>query len=108
MAIRFCVKSAHKVTVISKQIEFTTSNADKYIEVSIKDYPNYKNISVADIYVGGFAGSSDIAHSSYKDVFRVEKDSYDPNSGKLVIRARWIAGTAELPCRMTVPIIIVE
>ena len=80
MAIRFGVKSAHKVTVISKQIEFTTSREDKYIEVSIKDYPNYKNISVADIYVGGFAGSSDIAFSPNKDVFGVEKDSYDPNS----------------------------
>lgn len=108
MAIRFGVKSAHKVTVISKQIEFTTSGEDKYIEVSIKDYPNYKNISVADIYVGGFAGISDIAYSSNKDIFGAEKDSYDPNSGKLVIRAHWIAGTTGLPCRMTVPIIIVE
>lgn len=110
MAIRFGVKSAHKVTVISKQIEFTTSGPDdkKYIEVSIKDYPNYKNISVADIYVGGFAGSSDIAYSSNKDIFETGKDSYDPNSGKLVIRAHWYAGTIGLPCRMTVPIIIVE
>ena len=110
MAIRFGVKSAHKVTVISKQIEFTTTGADnkKYIEVSIKDYPNYKNISVADIYVGGFAGSSDIAYSSNKDTFETGKESYDPNSGKLVIRAYWFAETAGLHCRMTVPIIIVE
>ena len=110
MAIRFCVKSAHKVTVISKQIEFTTSGPDnkKYIEVSIKDYPNYKNISVDDIYVGDFAGYSDIAYSSNKDIFEAGKDSYDPNSGKLVIRAYWIAGTTGLHCRMTVPIIIVE
>ena len=110
MAIRFGVKSAHKVTVISKQIEFTTTDADnkKYIEVSIKDYPNYKNISVDDIYVGGFAGSSDIPYSTTKDVFGTGKDSYDPNSGKLVIRAYWYAGTTGLHCRMTVPIIIVE
>ena len=110
MAIRFGVKSARKVTVITKQIEFTTSGTSdkKYIEVSLKDYPNYKNISADNIYVGGFSGYSDIAYSSTKDIFGTAKNSYDPNSGKLVIRAYWYAGTTGQYCRMTVPIIIVE
>lgn len=110
MAIRFGVKSAHKVTVITKRIEFTTSgsNDKRYIEVSLKDYPNYKNISTDNIFAGGFSGYSDVAYSSDKYRFETDKNSYDPNSGKLVIRAYWYSGTTGLPCRMTVPIIIVE
>ncbi len=110
MAIRYGVKSARKVTVITKRIEFTTSASDdkRYIEVSLKDYPNYKNISADNIYVGGFSGYSDIAYTSIKDIFGTAKNSYDPNLGKLVIRAYWYAGTVGQYCRMDIPIIIVE